>query len=209
MNIPIPIPGSSGNQDDGPAAGPDDLSLSDVIGKESRINIFAGFTRMIPPTLCYLLGGTDNATGDVDSIAKRLNDQGKQSTVLAPLNSAIQKLPRKPWEDPEDYNTIGAEAYKGEDGESRASRNLRRFVEAHIVPVSPWKEGDKVQSLRGETVWWESKDGKKIVRFAVANCNNCRANSLQIYPGNVEIDSTVDKVDNGEVLSVKSCLNYA
>ena len=101
--------------------------------------------------------------GDIDSISQRLDDQSKQTTVLAPLNSALSKLPRKPWEDPEDYNAMGAEAYKGGEGEDRATRNLRRFVEAHTIPVSPWKEGEKVQSLRGETIWWETKDGKKIV----------------------------------------------
>ena len=31
------------------------------------------------------------------------------------------------------------------------------------MPVSPWKEGEKVESLGGGTVWWESKDGSKIV----------------------------------------------
>jgi len=58
---------------------------------------------------------------------------------------------------------MGAQVYKGPDGEDRATRNLRRFVEAHTVPVSPWEEGDKVKSLRGETVWWEEKDGRKAV----------------------------------------------
>lgn len=101
--------------------------------------------------------------GDVDSVSKRLEDQSQRTTVLAPLNSQLQKLPRKPWEDPEDYETLGAEAYEGNDGEKRATRNLRRFVEAHTIPASPWKEGEKVDSMRGEKVWWESKDGKKVV----------------------------------------------
>ena len=85
------------------------------------------------------------------------------TTVLAPLNSELQKLPRKPWEDARDYDAMGVEAYEGESGENRATRNLRRFVEAHAVPVSPWKEGEKVNSLRGEKVWWEEKDGTKVV----------------------------------------------
>ena len=105
----------------------------------------------------------DIGTGDIDSISQRLGDSKTQTTVLAPLNSALQKLPRKPWEDPEDYNAFGTEAYEGSKGEDRATRNLRRFVEAHILPVGSWEEGKKVQSLRGETLWWENKDGKKIV----------------------------------------------
>ena len=83
--------------------------------------------------------------------------------MLAPLNSELQKLPRKPWEDPEDYNELGAKAYEGQSGEDRAQRNLRRFVEAHAVPVSPWKEGDKVDSMGGGKLWWEEKDGKRMV----------------------------------------------
>lgn len=72
-------------------------------------------------------------------------------------------LPRKPWEDSEDYESLGTEAYKGEPGEERARRNLCRFVEAHVVPVSPWKEGEKVKTLAGGEVWWEEKVGVKKV----------------------------------------------
>lgn len=130
-----------------------DVTISDVIGKERIINIFAGFTR------------------DIEMISKRLEDNTQNTTVLAPLNSEIQKLPRKPWEDPRDYDTLGENAYDGAEGENRAHRNLRRFVEAHIVPVSPWKEGEKVQTVGGTKVWWESKDGKKTVS-GVISCGN-------------------------------------
>lgn len=148
MNIPnILMPGGSKDSpsDHTPSAGVDGLSISDVIGKERIIGIFAGFTR------------------DVDSISKRLNDQGQNTTVLAPSNSALQKLPRKPWEDPKDYSELGANAYEGASGEDRATRNLRRFSEAHIIPVSPWVEGEQVESMGGGKVWWESKDGEKVV----------------------------------------------
>ena len=148
MNIPnIFFPPSNNDKDkDGSSTGSGDLSISDVIGKERVINIFAGFTR------------------DIDSISKRLDDNDQNTTVLAPLNSELQKLPRKPWEDPDDYNELGAKAYQGQSGEDRAQRNLRRFVEAHVVPVSPWKEGEKVDSIGGGKLWWEEKDGKKVVR---------------------------------------------
>lgn len=73
-------------------------------------------------------------------------------------------MPRKPWEDPKEYNALGADAYKGDDGEDRAHKNLRRFVEAHVVPVSPWKEGEKVEAVGGGKVWWEEKQGTKVVR---------------------------------------------
>ena len=147
-NIALPSPDSSIPEMSS------DLSISDVIGKERIINIFAGFTR------------------DIESISKRFDAPTQNTTVLAPLNSEIQKLPRKPWENPKDYETLGASAYEGSGGEDRAHQNLRRFVEAHVVPVSPWEEGTKVESIGGGIVWWETKDDKKIVSgYSVRSTN--------------------------------------
>lgn len=141
------MPSSDSKDNDQEPAPAGNLFISDVLGKERIINIFAGFTR------------------DVDAISARLDDTKKNSTILAPLNSAIQKLPRKPWEDPKDYDKLGANAYGGQGGEERAQNNLRKFVEAHIVPASPWSEGEKVDTLGGNKVWWEMKDGTKMVSF--------------------------------------------
>jgi len=122
-----------------------EVILTDVLGRDRSINVFAGFTR------------------DITDVDQRLGDSNLNTTVLAPLNSAIMALPRKPWEDPQDYAKLGAEAYEGSEGEDRAHRNLRRFVEAHVVPMSPWAEKEKVVTMAGGEVWWEMKDGKKVV----------------------------------------------
>lgn len=168
-------PSNSGNRDSSrQSGGRDDVVLSDVIGNEGKINIFAGFTR------------------DIESVSKRLDTTNLNTTVLAPVNSAISDLPRKPWEDPKDYDALGAKAYDGQAGEDRAHRNLRRFTESHIVPASPWKEGEKLESMGGGSVWWEKKDGKAIVQ-----------------PGAVEVDRVVSRVANGEVWILKGALNYA
>jgi hypothetical protein len=125
--------------------GADQPVVSDVLPKTKGINIFAQLTR------------------DFDSISSRLNDASHNITVLAPRNSAVQDLPRKPWEDPEDYAKFGdVNAYSGSDGQERAMRNLRRFVQAHIVPVSPWRENEEVESLGGEKLKW-TKEGDKII----------------------------------------------
>ncbi|KAF2118594.1 hypothetical protein BDV96DRAFT_597398 [Lophiotrema nucula] len=137
--------------------------ISDVIGKTQTIAIFSGLTR------------------DIDSVSNRLDDASQNATVLAPENTVMRNLKRKPWEDPEDYSAFGKGAYEGAAGEDRAHRNLRRFVESHIVPASPWKEGEKVKTLSGSEVWWESNDGKK-----------------KIQPSDVEVVSIADKVSNGE-----------
>jgi hypothetical protein len=124
-----------------------DVMISDVIGKTQNIAIFSGLTR------------------DIDTIAQRLDDASQNATVLAPQNGAMRNLKRKPWEDPEDYNTFGAKAYEGSAGEDRAHKNLRKFVEAHVIPESPWEEGKKVKTLAGNEIWYEIKDGKKKVCF--------------------------------------------
>jgi hypothetical protein len=166
----------SNNDGDKPSNGrpTGDVILSDVISTQRNINIFAGFTR------------------DVLSVSSRLDSTGQNTTVLAPLNSAITSLPRKPWEDPREYAALGADAYAGKDGEDRASRNMRRFTEAHIVPVSPWKEGEKMQSMGGGTLWWEKRDGRAVV-----------------MPGEVEVEKVASQVANGEVWVLKGVVNYA
>ncbi|KAF2756679.1 hypothetical protein EJ05DRAFT_502173 [Pseudovirgaria hyperparasitica] len=147
--------------------------ISDVIGKTQDIAIFSSLTR------------------DIDSVSGRLEDSSQNATVLAPSNSVMRSLPRKPWENPGDYGTYGSDAYSGQSGEDRAQANLRKFVEAHVVPVSPWTEGEKVKTLAGNEIWWEVRDGKKIIN-----------------PGSVEVSSIADKVGNGEVWILNGVVNY-
>lgn len=161
---------SMGNSDD-PSS---NLFVSDILAKTRQVSIFASIVRDFAP------------------ITDRLSDQQQNTTVLAPLNSAVQALPQKPWEDPADYARYGAEqAYQGSDGEDRARRNLRRFVEAHLVPVNPWDEGVEVETIGGGKVSW-SRDGEKIV----------------IKPGNIEVDSQALQVSNGQVWILKGVLTY-
>ncbi|KAF2163878.1 hypothetical protein M409DRAFT_68147 [Zasmidium cellare ATCC 36951] len=157
---------------DAPANG--DIILSDILGTQRPITIFAGFTR------------------DISSVLTRLSTPSLNTTVLAPLNTAITSLPRKPWEDPREYAVLGTEAYEGQEGEDRAQRNLRRFTEKHVVTASPWGEGEKVETMGGGKVWWE-KRGEKVV----------------VMPGSVEVERVGGRVANGEVWVLKGVLNYA
>lgn len=143
--------------------------ISDVLGKSRVINIFSGFTR------------------DIEAIANRLSSISTRTTLLAPVNSAIAGLPRKPWEDPD-----GATVYAGDDGKDKAQENLKKFVESHAVPLSPWAEGEKVKTLAGQEVWWVSDGDKKIIK-----------------PGDIEVVSVAEKVLNGEVWILKGVRNYA
>ncbi|KAH0536753.1 hypothetical protein FGG08_006391 [Glutinoglossum americanum] len=172
MNIPIVPPPA--DQEDLPSGSEGPIIISDVIQLDHSINIFAGFTR------------------DIEPVAKRLEDGSRNTTVLAPLNSAVKALPRKPWEDPRDYAALGLDAYTGPGGEDRAHRNLRRFVQAHIIPTSPWKEREKIESLVGGSVWWETKNGKRTIQ-----------------PGDIEVSVVANRVANGELWIIKGVINYA
>jgi uncharacterized surface protein with fasciclin (FAS1) repeats len=87
---------------------------------------------------------------------------------------------------------MGDEAYKGDTGQTRANKNLNRFVSSHVVPKSPWRPGDKgVKTLQGGEVSVEEKDGK-----------------WYIQPGNVEVLRLAESVNNGEVWVLKETLNY-
>lgn len=150
------------------------IVLSDILGNQKTISIFASFTR------------------DVDTVASRLESQTANTTLLAPINGAISSLPRKPWEDPRDYAQLGTQAYEGNDGSERAQKNLQHFVEAHVVPASPWEEGKKVKTMAGNEIWWENRDSKML-----------------LMPGNVEVAKVAKQVGNGEVWIIEKVVNYA
>ena len=172
---PVVPPSGSSPSGGGNGNGNGEVVLSDVMGRDRSINLFAGFVR------------------DIESAQHRLDDSLKNTTVLAPLNSAIEKLPRKPWEDPRDYGALGPNAYEGDDGTARAHRNLRRFVEAHMVPVNPWVEGKNAKAIGDDqTIWWEVKNGVKMIQ-----------------PGDIEVVSIASTVSNGQVWIIKGVRNYA
>ncbi|KAL2870067.1 uncharacterized protein BJX67DRAFT_305058 [Aspergillus lucknowensis] len=152
-----------------------DPIISDVLPKTRGINVFASLTRQF------------------ESVEGRLNDPSKNVTVLAPRNSAIQDLPRKPWESPNDYEEFGEiKAYEGDEGQDRAKRNLERFVSAHIVVQSPWGEGEEAETLGGDKLSWR-KDGNKIY----------------IEPSGIQVETIAEQVSNGEVWVLDGVINYS
>ncbi|KAL4803003.1 hypothetical protein BDV18DRAFT_48367 [Aspergillus unguis] len=156
------------------SAGNDPI-ISDVLPKTRGINIFASLTRQF------------------ESVEARLNDRSHNVTVLSPRNSAIQELPRKPWENPDDYEKFGEmKAYEGGEGQDRAKRNLERFVSAHVVLRSPWKEGEEAETLGGDKLSWR-KDGDKIF----------------IEPSGIQVESIAERVSNGEVWVLNGVINYS
>ncbi|RPA91391.1 hypothetical protein L873DRAFT_1714416 [Choiromyces venosus 120613-1] len=150
--------------------------LADVLPLDKSISVFSSFTR------------------SVESISTRVSDRETNTTVLAPSNYAISKLPRKPWEDPDDEGAGGnvlSEIYKGLGGEDRAGRNLRRFVEAHCLGENPWVEGRKVETLGGRSLWWGWEGGVK-----------------KIFPDGIEVEERMNEASNGQVWILKGVINY-
>lgn len=129
------------------------VRISDVLPKLRTINTYASLTR------------------DFESSRGQLNDPSKKMTVLAPRNKAVHDMPHKPWEDPEEYKALGeAQAYQGKEGQDRAKKNLEKFVEGHILPVCPWKEGEEVTTLSGKKLSWQSQGDRKVVSYPVSGC---------------------------------------
>ena len=145
----------------------DAVLLSDILPKARSINIFASLTR------------------DVSTVDSRLSSS-QNATVLAPLNSAMQALPRKPWEDSENDRS-GVSALRNEE---KAAQNIQKFVEEHVVPQSPW-DGSKIATMGGEEIWWEERSGTRY-----------------IMPGNIEVSEVLGKTVNGEVWSLQGVINY-
>ncbi|KAM0270820.1 hypothetical protein ACHAPA_003302 [Fusarium lateritium] len=150
------------------------VALGDILGSNRGLTSFSSFARMQP--------STDD----------RLSDLSTNTTVLAPLNSAVDALPRKPWEQPADYDAFGADAYDGDGGQDRARENMRRFVVAHLVPQSPWGKDEKIKTLGGKEVWWVEKEGRRVV-----------------MPDEVGVERVASQVGNGELWVLKGVLNYA
>ncbi|KAF3481989.1 FAS1 domain-containing protein [Arthroderma uncinatum] len=150
------------------------VRVSDILGKTREVNMFASMTR-----------------GD-ENISMRLDNDSKDTIVLAPNNVAIQRLSHKPWENPSEYTAFGTqEAYAGAAGQKRASQNLEKFVAAHLIPQGSWNAGKEVETLGGRKIFWEEKDGKKY-----------------IHPGNIEVEDIVSQVANGEVWVINGVIDY-
>lgn len=151
--------------------GDGDLTISDILPKSRSVNIFASLARDT-------------------SILSRLEstNPSDNTTLLAPLNSAMQALPRKPWENRPDDDGISAAS-----SEDKAAQNLQRFVEEHVIPESPWKSGkeNRVRTIGGQELWWEERNGKRV-----------------ILPGEVVVDSVLGGVGNGEIWALKGVVNY-
>ncbi|OAR02851.1 hypothetical protein LLEC1_04642 [Akanthomyces lecanii] len=150
------------------------VRLSDTLGSNRAVTSFSSFARQ------------HGATED------RLGSDADKTTVLAPLNSAVEALARKPWENEREMGELGTNAYEGDGGKARADANLCRFVEAHLVTQSPWPAGTKAKTMAGREVWWEEReDGKRVV-----------------MPDKVEVDKVAIEVGNGQIWLLKGVLKF-
>ncbi|KAL7787820.1 hypothetical protein V8C37DRAFT_389641 [Trichoderma ceciliae] len=174
LPVMMPVSGSGNDSQIQPA-----VLLYDILGTQRSLTTFFSFSRLH------------------ESTSEPLSDSKINTTVLAPNNIVIEDLPRKPWENPGDYASLGSQAYDGSGGKDRADENLRKFVEAHlVVGTSPWEAGVKAKTAAGTELWWETKKDK--------DGNEKRV----IMPDEVEVDRVASRVANGEVWILNGVLNY-
>ncbi|KAL6892598.1 hypothetical protein HDV57DRAFT_188696 [Trichoderma longibrachiatum] len=159
--------------------------LVDILGTQRSLTTFFSLSRMRPET------------------SDPLADPHAKTTVLAPSNVAIEDLPRKPWENPGDYDALGSQAYDGSGGKERADENMMRFVQAHLVvgqdASRPWEAGVKAKTAAGREIWWEEG----------GNSGGDGEGRRVIMPDRVEVERVASRVANGEVWILKGVLNYA
>lgn len=97
----------------------------------------------------------------------RLADESINSTLLVPTNSALQTLPRKPWEDRDDDGQVTRHGSKdslwNKKAEDKAKKNIEEFVAGHLVTKYPVEEGKQLATLKGTFVSYTVKGGEKFV----------------------------------------------
>ena len=95
-------------------------------------------------------------------------DESVNSTLLVPRNSALQTLPRKPWEDKDDQESPRREDGKEDwvwekEVEDKARKNVEDFVAGHLVTKYPIEEGKELDTLSGTKVSYKVKGGEKYI----------------------------------------------
>ncbi|RCI13057.1 hypothetical protein L249_0690 [Ophiocordyceps polyrhachis-furcata BCC 54312] len=169
-------PAAPASSDPAPDPDPKPAPLADLVNSNRSLTTFSSLIRL------------QSSTSSI------LASESEATTVLAPLNSALDSLPRKPWEDAADYESLGSTAYEGEQGRQRAHRNLARFVDAHLVPQSPWAQNTRVRSRAGRELWWQlGPDGS----------------SRLIMPDRVQVDRVAARASNGEIWLLKGILGLS
>ena len=92
------------------------------------------------------------------------------STLLAPRNSALQSLHRRPWED-EDEDEGSQVIRHGSKGdlssqeiEDKARQNVEQFVAGHVITNSPIQPDIELETLRGTKISYTIKSGEKFIQ---------------------------------------------
>ncbi|KAK9379673.1 uncharacterized protein V2V93DRAFT_373315 [Kockiozyma suomiensis] len=149
------------------------LLMTDAMGVNRDISIFAGLTRQ------------------VENLMYRLQDPSLDTLVLAPTNTVMQNLPRKPWEDAPEAEPMSPNA--GPHGEERrALQNIERFVLSHVVFGYGFHQPkQKSKCGTGASDLWYEKSGANVV----VHSDSKVANVVKM-----------ERVGNGQVWSVDSAL---
>ncbi|ORY80357.1 hypothetical protein BCR37DRAFT_381025 [Protomyces lactucae-debilis] len=134
----------------------------------------------------YMMGSPD--------VMQRLQDDTKQTLILAPLNAAIIALPQKPWISMDSASGSGSkEASSAQRNEENAEANIARFVKQHVVAQYPLTAGVRVPTMNGGSIWFE-EDMKTSVK--------------RVYPGGHRVVSE-KQAANGAIWIVDGIMQPA
>lgn len=127
---------------------------------------------------------------NLEGIARRLLDPSQRTLVLAPINSAITALPRKPWVDgPVDAQDPKISPLRNED---RAARNIEAFVERHVVSQYPLPAGAEAKNMAGQAISVEMKDEEKYIngKYKVLVEKTAANGAIWVISGVIGVDDS-------------------
>ncbi|GAA6014193.1 hypothetical protein JCM10207_006128 [Rhodosporidiobolus poonsookiae] len=148
-------------------------SLADVLTRSRQARIMFDYLR------------------DSAQVSTVLVDPSGSSTVLAPVDSAILALARKPHEGPESFDEPDI---RSNEEERRRAEYLEQWVKAHLV----------LEKVDLEADGWDGKEyttmAGSTVRFATSD-----ADGRKVLPGDVEVVGE-EQASNGKVLYLRGTL---
>ncbi|BGP14712.1 hypothetical protein JCM10213_002759 [Rhodosporidiobolus nylandii] len=146
-------------------------TLADLLTRSKTARMFYGYSR------------------DSAAVSTLLLDSTGSVTVLAPTDSAITALARKPHQGPPPRNADGGEVRASVEDERAAAEYLERWCKAHIV----------LERVQLEEDGWEEREYATMAGTMVRFARSADGKGRTLLPGDVEVVGE-ETASNGKVL---------
>lgn len=160
--------------------------LASALIQHPNLSLFAKYLRESPALYrkCENVG-----TLDTDASSKM------QILLIAPTNSALTKLEKKPWQFPEDIGTAKSE----DEQDMMVERNIANFVESHFIETKHFSVSDQPM-----TVDFLTLNNRIIVLENFGDHFRIKFKDTTEWIDVVD----VEVLENGAILTIDSCLVY-